>query len=279
MPGQMQRDVTASGVRLRVVEAGEGAPVILLHGVFFDHRTWDRVLDNLSEVYRVVAPDLPGFGASEKPPLNRYGYRVNSFAETVADLYGGLEFGPATIVGHGLGGAIALAVAAQHPELVSSLVLVDALVYPGPLDFRRRIALLPIVGGFVFKQLWGKSTFRAFYRQTLVSNHAEVSNERIDSYYRSFSFPAARGSALATLRGALDTRPIVAHTSRIQTPTLVVWGQHDRVYPPALGQRLARELRDCSFALLDAGHAPQEEKPLELAQLIRRFLRGQRLQR
>jgi pimeloyl-ACP methyl ester carboxylesterase len=273
MSSPVRRDVTASGIRLRIAEAGDGPPIVLLHGLWLDHRSWDGVMSALCSEYHVVAPDLPGFGDSEKPPASRFPYGVGAFAEAVADLYAGLELGRATLVGHALGGAVALTLAAQHPELVSRLVLVDALCYEAPLDALLRVALLPVVGGLLMKQLWGRAAFRAFFRERMLSPRGTVGVDRIDRYYDAFNTAAARGSALATLRATVDLRPVVAATTRIQTPTLVVWGRSDRVYPAANGQRLAREIRGAGFQLLDAGHAPQEERADELASAIARFLR------
>jgi pimeloyl-ACP methyl ester carboxylesterase len=273
---RVERDVTASGIRLRVVEAGSGAPVVLLHGLFFDHRTWDYVIDDLEREFRLVAPDFPGFGESEKPAAARFPYGIDAFTEAVADLYGGLGLSRAAVVGHGLGGAVALTLAANHPELVSRLVLVDALCHAADPDWRRRLVLAPFVGSFVLRQLWGRSAFRAYFRDVELSPRARVSTERIDGYYESFNSPAARGSTLATLRATMDTRAVVARIARVQCDTLVVWGRDDRLQPAALGQRLARQMRHAGFELLDTGHAPQEEQPAALAQLIARFLRDER---
>lgn len=272
----MLRDLTASGVRLRVVENGDGAPVVLLHGLFVDHSSWSDVIDQLSNDFRLVAPDLPGFGDSEKPSPSRFPYGVDAFAETIADLYAGLELGRAALVGHALGGAVALTLAAHHPELVSRLVLVDSLCYATRPDITRRIVHTPIVGGFMFKQLWGRTAFRTFFRDAMLSPHADVPSDRIDRYYEIFNEPMARNSTLATLRGTGDTRSLVAQTTRIKTPTLVVWGRADRLYPAGFGQRLAREIRGAGFELVDAGHCPHQERPRELAAIIRRFLRDER---
>jgi pimeloyl-ACP methyl ester carboxylesterase len=270
------RDVKASGVRLRVAVAGQGAPVIFLHGLFVNHASWLPVRDALSNQFMTVAPDFPGFGESEKPPANRFAYSAEAFAETIADLYAGLDLGRAAVVGHALGGAVALALAAHHPELVSRLVLVDALCYEAPVDARRRIALIPVIGGFVFKQLWGRSTFRSFYRNLILSGSDAYSNSQLDEYYDAFNTPASRGSALATMRATSDTRAVAAHTGRISAPTLVVWGRHDRIYPARLGQRLAREIRGAGFQLMDTGHAPHEQHPEAFASILQRFLRAER---
>jgi pimeloyl-ACP methyl ester carboxylesterase len=270
------RDVKVHGVRLRVVEAGDGPVVVLLHGLFMDHRTWDAIVGDLSREFRVVAPDLPGFGDSEKPPANKFPYDVDSFAEVVADLYAGLDLGRAAVVGHALGGAIAIALAARHPELVSRLVLVDSMCFETPLDLRMRIALLPFVGGFVLKQLWSRGTFRGLFRDAVLSGGNDALVEKVDRYYDAFNGPASRGSALATLRATHDTRAIVAQTARIDAPTLVVWGRNDRSLPPRLGRRLAHEIRGAGFELLDAAHAPHEELPDQFSSLLLRFLRDER---
>jgi len=270
------RDVKANGVRLRVTECGSGPTVVLLHGLFMDHGAWDGVIDQLAGEFHLVAPDFPGFGDSEKPPLARFGYDVESFTEVVADLYAGLDLGRAAVVGHGLGGAVALTLAARHPELVARLVVVDTPCFDAPLDVQRRLALLPVVGGFIFKQLWGRAAFRSFFKSMLYGGRPSPSLDKIDRYYEAFNDPAARGSALATLRGTSDTRAVSALTARVQAPTLVVWGRSDRIVPARLGQRLARQIRGAGFELMDAGHAPHEECTVAFSAIVARFLRAER---
>jgi len=272
----VHRDVTASGVRLRVSEEGAGPAVVLLHGLFVDHSSWSDVTKHLRDEFRLIAPDLPGFGESEKPPASRFPYGVDAFAEAIADMYAGLALGRAAVVGHALGGAVALTLAARHPELVERLVLIDTLCYDAPLDLHRRIALMPFIGSLVFKQLLGRAAFRAYVRDAMYAGSDRVPNQRIEHYYELFNSPAARGSALATLRSTVDTRSIVAHTTRIQTPTLVVWGRRDKLYPAGLGQRLAREIRGAGFEVLDGGHAVHEERPDRVAEILSQFLRAER---
>lgn len=268
------RDVKVSGIRLRVSEAGSGPAVLLLHTAFMDRTCWNAVIEALAPRFRVVAPDLPGFGESEKPAESRFSYTVEAFAHVVTDLFAGLELGQGCVVGHGLGGAVAICLASRHPELVSRLMLVDALCYPARLDPTRRLSLIPIVGSFLFKQLWGKALFRSYFRDVLSAQ--AIAPQRIDHYYAAFNTPAARNSTFAALRATQDTRTVVAAVSRIQVPTLVVWGRYDAVYPAALGQRLAREVRGAGFELLDCGHSPPEEQAARLGEVSKKFFLAER---
>ncbi len=272
------RDVLGSGVRLRIYEQGptDASVVVCLHSLFVDARAFMPVAAQLSDEYRVVCPDLPGHGDSEKPPPNRFGYGVEAFADALVQLYGGLGIRRAAIVGHGLGGSIAIDLAARHPELVTRLVLIDAICRPYTLILGHRALLLPVIGGIVYKQLLGRTAFRALFRDRLFGQNSQIPNSRIDAYFDNFNTPAGRGSTLATLRATADTRPVLAKTVRLNVPTLVVWGRHDRFQPASLGQRLSREIRSAGFELLDAGHSPHEQCPDELVPSLRRFLRAER---
>jgi pimeloyl-ACP methyl ester carboxylesterase len=269
----LYRDVKASGIRLRVTEVGTGTPLLLLHGLFFDRSSWYQTQTHLAQDFRVIAPDLPGFGESEKPSSARFGYTVEAYVQAILDLFAGLRLGQACIAGHGLGGAIALSLASSNPELVSRLVLVGSLCYPTRPDRARRVASLPLLGGTLFKQLWGRALFTNYFRNVLLGPRAQVPSERITHYYETFNTPSGRNSALEVLRATLDARTVEVKLSQVGVPTLVLWGRHDALYPAAFGQRLAKEIRGAGFRLLDTGHTPLEEAPLELAENIRRFCR------
>ena len=103
------RDVSSRNVRLRVTEYGSGPPLLLLHGFLMSHAAWDDVVPGFAARYRVITPDLPGFGESEKPAPTRFDYGVEAFAECVADLISALSLGRPHVIGHGMSGAIAIA--------------------------------------------------------------------------------------------------------------------------------------------------------------------------
>lgn len=267
------RDLTARGVRVRAVEAGrvDADALLLIHGFHASHAEWDDVALDLAERFHVIAPDLPGFGDSEKPSPVRYQYGIDAFAESMADLVAAFGLSRVHLAGHGLGGAVALTLAAQHAEIVDRLVLVDPLVYPFPMPLWGRLPLYPLIGPFIFKQLHGRSMFRAYFRDG-VFQRGGMNLERVDEHYDRFNVPAARESAYATLRSMVDTRTLLARLGRVRAPTLVVWGRDDAIFPASSASRLVRELSDARLQLLDTGHSPAEERPEQFLSVVTEFL-------
>ncbi|WP_437282556.1 alpha/beta hydrolase [Sorangium sp. So ce375] len=263
-------------MRVLVAGAGNGPALLLIHSFLVSHLEFDDVIDALAQRFHVIAPDLPGFGESEKPSPARYAYGIETFAEAVADLIAAFGVGRAHLVGHAMGAAVAITLAAEHPELVQRLVLEDALCYPFPMSFKMKLPLLPVVGGIVFKQLHGRGTFRSYFRDDVFRADAAVPLSRIDRHYDLFNAPSARESAHAVMRAVLDARPVVARLTRITAPTLVVWGRDDRIFPAASAQRLAREISGAMLEIMDAGHSPHEERPEEFVALATQFLEGKR---
>jgi pimeloyl-ACP methyl ester carboxylesterase len=266
------RDVAARHARIRFVEAGRGPPLVLIHDYLASRVAWDDVLPRLSERFHVIAPDLPGFGESEKPPPSRYRYDFEAFAESLVDLCAAVGLGRVSLCGHALGGAVALTLAATHAHLVHKLVLVNPLVYPPRPDPLSRVAGVPVLGPLVFKQLFGRALFRSRFlpRAAGASNAAPA--RRVDHLFELFDAPAAREAAYATMRAMLDTRPLTASVPRVTTPTLVAWGRANRASPVEHGRRLARELGGARFEVFDCGTSPAEECPGPFTSAVAAFL-------
>lgn len=275
----LARDVSARGARIRFVEAGvEGVPatdptpLVLLHDGLASHETFLATMEHLS-AFRVIAPDLPGFGASEKPDPHRYAYGWDAFADSIADLVAGLGLGRVHVCGHAMGGGVALALAARHPALVHKLVLVDALVYPINEHFLERAGRVPLVGGLLWRQLMGHALFRTYVEGSVYAGCTEVPAGRVDALFASFNAPAARQAAHATIVAKADTRPLVARLPRVNAESLVVWGRDDRLAPVEHGRRLARALKG-RFEVLECGRCPPDEEPAAFAAVVASFLQS-----
>jgi pimeloyl-ACP methyl ester carboxylesterase len=244
---------------------------VLIHDYLSSRVAWEDVLPTLSRRFRLIVPDLPGFGESEKPPPSRYRYDFDAFAESLVDLIAAVGLGRVSLCGHAMGGAVALTVAAVHPDLVDKLVLVNPLVYPPRPDTLSRIVGLPVLGPLLFKQLYGRTLFRSrFVRNASANNGA--STRRVDRLFELFDVPAAREAAYATMKAMLDTRPLTASVPRIKSPTLVAWGRSSRGSPIEHGRKLARELGGARFEVFDCGPSPPEEVPNVFASAVEAFL-------
>ncbi len=264
--------MAARGARIRFVEAGSGPPLILVHDYLASRVVWDDVLPRLAERFRVIAPDLPGFGESEKPSPGRYKYDFDAFSESLVDLVAALGLGRVSLCGHALGGAIALTLAAAHADLVDKLVLVNPLVYPPRPDALSRIVGVPLLGPLLFKQLYGRTLFRNRLLGGERPDSTGISSRRVDHLFEIFDVPAAREAAYATMHAMLDTRPLMASVPRIKAPAMVAWGRASRSPPFEHGRRLARELRGARFEVFDCGPTPAEEVPQAFAKAVTAFL-------
>lgn len=276
---EVHHDVSSAGVRLRCTEwRAQGddqrrPAVIALPGVLGPRRSFAPLARCLADEFRVFAVDLPGFGESEKHSPTRYDYSIPSFTEAIADLFGGLAIPQAHVLGHGVGGAVALKLGAHHPELVRRMALIAPMVHPPRLPIGQQMLLAPVLGGLFFQQLLGKSWFFRIYRDRV---NPHLSPDELALYYESLSSPPTRAALLATLRGCRDGSSLIADCRRVRAPTLILWGLKDRLMPIEMGRQLSREMPQAGLEIMPSCHAPHEELPLETARVLSDFFSGRR---
>jgi pyruvate dehydrogenase E2 component (dihydrolipoamide acetyltransferase) len=257
------RDIEAGGRRLRVLDigSGDGAPVLLLHGFGADLNAWMFNQPALAERGRVLSMDLPGHGGAEK----QVGAGdVEVFAAAAADAMATLGLDRVHLVGHSMGGAIAVAVARRQPERVASLTLICAAGLGPEIDG-------PFIDGFV------KAQRRREMQQVLaglVHDPALISRVMIEETLRYKRLDGVQ-SALETIarawfpdgRQAVDLRPALA---ALGMPVQIVWGRDDRIIPAAHAEALAGKLP--VHILDDVGHLPQMERAGEVNRLVADFV-------
>lgn len=269
-PAPVLHDVSIRGVRVRFLDAGFGPPVVLVHGFLASHTAWEPVFAALATRFRVIAPDLPGFGESEKPPPGRYAYTAAAFAESLVDLIAALDLHRASVVGQRMGAAVALSMAVLYPDVVERLVLVSPDLFPRRASPWERAAVVPVVGGLLFKQAAGLRLFLRYFdpwTAPLLPVHA-----RALDWLEAFSAPAAREAAYETLRSMADTRSLLARLARANVPALVCAGGRDDATRLAHGRQLSRELPRGRLELFDSGPAPEEDRPDDFARRVTTFL-------
>jgi pimeloyl-ACP methyl ester carboxylesterase len=270
--GLEARFATVDGVRVRYVRRGQGPPVVLLHGFASFLYTWKDVMPALAERHDVVAIDLPGFGASDQPADLTF----DVLPRAVLGVMEEIGWSRASLVGNSLGGAVALVVAARHPDRVERLVLVDAAGFnlrPADRPAMVRLVSHPAAEAVVSRLPLRRLLVTLGLRQVFADD-AKVTPERIDAYLA----VAARPGTLAAVRSlsassTLSPDEVERMVEEIRAPTLVVWGREDRWIPVDHADRFVAALRDGRKAVLAAcGHMPQEEQPAAVARLLAEFL-------
>lgn len=259
------------GRRTHFIEAGSGEPVILVHGFFFDSFTWHNNIDALAANFRVLAPDLWGFGYSTREPLD-YGYPL--YAEQLLMFMDALDIVKASLVGHSMGGGTVIYFAVHHPNRVNKLLLVDAAGMPNPLPLLGRVTNLPLVGELMYGM---RGNFMR--RMALKTNWIHDESFITDSYFENATrFHKVKGSTdvmLTILRKQFfHTLPDeVRALGKLNIPTLIVWGRHDAAIPLARGREMHGLLKGSRLEVFDnVGHCPHDETFARFNQMAVEFL-------
>ncbi|HEY6399672.1 MAG TPA: alpha/beta fold hydrolase, partial [Solirubrobacteraceae bacterium] len=199
------RSVRLHGREVAYVAGGEGPTLLLIHGIGGDWRTWEPVLDGLARQHRVVAVDLPGHGGSGKGPGD---YSLGALASALRDLDGALGIERATVVGHSLGGGVAMQFAYQFPERCELLVLVSSGGLGPDVGLVLRLATLP--GSELFLSLTAPAarslTNLASSAGRALRIRPAVAAEHYARAFAALAEPETRAAFLGTLRGVVGTR-------------------------------------------------------------------------
>jgi pimeloyl-ACP methyl ester carboxylesterase len=265
------RHETVDGRRLRYVRTGSGDPVVLVHGFGSSLYTWKDVLPALAARHEVVALDLPGFGESDRPGDLAF----DDLPRAVVGLMDRLGLERVALVGNSLGGAAAAVVAAERTERVSALVLVDAAGFDlAPSGRPRLVRLATSALGPALSALPGKRLLVETALRQVFHDPRRVSAERVAEYAAAARHPGTF-AAVRSLGRSLGPRGagFEAILGRVEAPTLVLWGEHDRWIPAAHADRFVQRIGGSRKVVIPAcGHVPQEERPAETARLVLGFL-------
>jgi len=261
------QETTIHGHRVAYRLAGSGPPIVLIHGITSSSVVWEAVGPQLARHHTVLAPDLLGHGQSAKP---RGDYSMGAFASGIRDLALSLGLGPVTVIGHSLGGGVAMQFAYQFPERTDRLALVSSGGLGRSVHGLLRAATLPgselmlplLAGRRVLDA--GRAVGRALGRVGV-----QLGNDAVEMArgHASLGDPESRAAFVHTLRASLDVAgQRVQALDRLylaeELPLLIVWGARDRIIPPGHGRRAHKLVRGSRFELFEAaGHFPYLDEP------------------
>jgi pimeloyl-ACP methyl ester carboxylesterase len=272
------RDLQIGGRRVRYVEMGqgEGPPVLLVHGLSGNWQNWLENIPRLAAERRVLALDLPGFGASEDPAeeitMSGYGRAVDEFSDR-------LGLGEVVLVGNSMGGFVAAETAIQFPERVERLVLVSAAGITSsslrrePVMVWGRIAMLAGSRGAAEKRM---AILRPRLRHLVYSSIVRHPNRIAAETLWEISLGAGRSAFKPALEAIVDY-DFRERLGDIRCPTLVVWGESDMLVPVKDAQEYERQIPGARRLVFDdTGHMPMVERPRTFNDAVLEFMREPR---
>jgi pimeloyl-ACP methyl ester carboxylesterase len=250
---------------------GHGEPLVLLHGVGANRGIWRNVIDQIAAERLVLAPDLPGFGDS--PPVGA-GFRLHEIAGALADVLSEHVTEPFDLVGNSLGGAVALILALQRPELVHRLVLV------APAGFSPRPRLVADALGrlsdpmIVFRRLLGNPLTSSGIGRRLLLWGTIAAPQQLSAQDARRMLQASRGaSRVGAAVAAVLAADLRSELARLDLPLGLIWGERDRIVPIATLQSILAVRPEVVVETIpDAAHVPQLERPAEFVAALRSVL-------
>ena len=278
-------------LRVHHMQGGRGTPVIFIHGLGSSgYMEWRRNLETVAERHRVLAPDLPGYGRTDKP---RVRYTIPYFARFIRSYMEESGLRSAALIGASLGGRVALEVALEEPKRVRKLVLVNTLGLGRPQVRMAQIAYslvtIPRVGEAVMglardALTWAPRTvvrrFAARYSGTGADLALTMDDGYLSDLREMYALEGYRSAYLSTVRSLVNPRAIFGghhdvtrRLNELKIPVQLIWGANDPLFPLAHAERARSMIERASLAVIDgAGHTPQAERPEEFNRVLHRFL-------
>lgn len=260
------------GNRLFYRDVGDGPPVLLLHGWAGNSHQWRGLLPGLARTHRVIAPDLPGCGRSDKPPLD---YKIADYLLYVREFVSELGLGRFVLIGTSFGGFIAVRYCLAYPEDVGSLVLLNASGIRKPYHhWLFRACALPFLGYAVTCLVLLSRDLKHRLKARLYPRTAAHKRRFREFRYATLTLRSWQGLRAALWANAKVTRRdlVDGRLAEIHCPTLIVWGTQDDVLPPELAEVYHRLIVGSRLRMIPGcGHNIPEERPAEVLNEIRAF--------
>ena len=285
--------VDLGSLRVHQMQGGRGAPVVFIHGLGSSgYMEWRHNLEPFATRHRVLAPDLPGYGRTDKP---RARYTIPYFARFLQRYMYDRGLRSATVVGASLGGRIALELALEEPKLVRKLVLVNTLGLGRPQVRMAQMAYglvtIPRVGeavmGFARGALaWApRKVIRRVagrYAGTTADLAQTMDDTYLDDLREMYAADGFHNAYLSTVRSLVNPRAlfgghhdVTRRLNELKIPVQLIWGADDPLFPLAHAERAHALIERSQLAVIDgAGHSPQAERPAEFNRVLHRFLDG-----
>lgn len=255
--------VNVEGNKIRYLESGDSeTKIVLIHGLGASAERWEYVIPFFNKYFRVIVPDLIGFGYSDKPLVD---YTTDFFSNFLSNFFKEIGLKKTNIIGSSLGGQISLAYGSKHRDVVEKLVL----VCPSGTMNKSTSALDAYVMAALYPEIEGaKNAFKMMAGST-----KKIDPKIAEDFVGRMKLPNAKMAFMSTLLGLKNAGIITEKLKTISMPTLIVWGSEDQVIPIKYADGFVSGIQDCRFYRMDgSGHTPYVDSPKKFSEVVLDFL-------
>ncbi len=240
---------------------GSGGNIVLIHGLGGFAERWLTVIPILSKKYRVIAPDLPGYGYSDKPSTD---YTPEFFSKFIFDFLDILDVKKTNLIGTSLGGQVVAECAITQSKMIEKIVL------SSPAGIMKNST--PTLDAYSMAALYPSyDTVKTAYE--MMTGSKKVTTESIEGFIKRMTQPNAKMAFMSTILALKNSPPITDRLPNIIAPTLVIWGKDDTMIPVKFAEGFASSIKKCQLEIMEnCGHTPYIEEPDKFSQIILNFL-------
>ena len=258
-----EKFVQIDGNKIRYLESGNSKKtLVLIHGLGASAERWGQVIPLFAGDFRIVVPDLIGFGHSDKPAVD---YTPEFFSEFLEKFFIASNVKRPYLAGSSLGGQISVEYVNTHPDAVEKLILVS------PAGLMKQST--PALDAYIIAALYPneKSAKNAF--EMMEGSGESIDGEIIDGFIERMRLPNAKLAFMSTVLGLKNSELITSKLPSISVPTLIIWGSQDPVIPINYADNFVSAIPDCQFFRMDGcGHTPYVQDPCTFASKVLEFL-------
>ncbi|MEP6343072.1 MAG: alpha/beta hydrolase [Maricaulaceae bacterium] len=270
--------VSGANVHYRDQGPKDAPAIIMIHGMSSHLQTWEPLIAQMGDTYRILSLDLPGFGLTGPNPTGDYGPTV--YTQAVLTVMDEAKIDKAIIVGNSMGGWTAWRMGLSHPERVKGLVLLDPWGAPGENNEKSNLAF-KLMASPIGRALMPHFTPKSIVKQSILQSVEKdeiVTDEMVERYYELTRYPGNRQATIDAMK-VTDDLSAWSNINTLKSPVLIIWGREDQLIDVSRSEAFAAELEGEVIIIYDnVGHLPMEEVPADVARDIKSWWNAQPLE-
>ena len=261
-----EKFIQIDGNKIRYLESGRSdKTLVLIHGLGASAERWEQVMPIFAEKFRVIIPDLIGFGYSDKPLAD---YTIDFFSNFLKQFLTAVDISSTYLIGSSLGGQISAEFTASHPDIVEKLILVS------PSGVMKQST--PALDAYIMAALYPNEQSAKNAFEMMEGSGEDVDPLIVTSFIKRMQLPNAKLAFMSTVLGLKNAEIITKKLQTISTQTMLIWGSDDPVIPINHADDFIKSLKDCRFIRMDGcGHTPYVQEPIQFSEKVLDFLDAQ----